>query len=289
MSETNIVTTKKQVRKAGENIRNHRVSNKDYKIIASWRSSHISIMTGMVNAINKKLRANSLKAILVARRLKRLNSIELKLNRFQDMQLDRMQDIAGVRVVFKNLEQVKRFQALMEKTYLKGSRKFQLLNKKTKNYIQNPKNDGYRSIHQIFEYKDDSKKYLELQIRTQLQHYWATAVEVLGMKTQAKIKQGEGEHYYKDFFKLCSALFCIKENTRIIEEYTKLNKKEICKKISVLDKEYNILEQLSALAVSSKNIENQAKSNKQNYYFLVLLNLETSVLTIQGYKKIALK
>ncbi|WP_290143621.1 hypothetical protein, partial [Helicobacter japonicus] len=97
------------------------------------------------------------------------------------------------------------------------------------------------------------------------------------------------EHYYKDFFKLCSALFCIKENTRIIEEYTKLNKKEICKKISVLDKEYNILEQLSALAVSSKNIENQAKSNKQNYYFLVLLNLETSVLTIQGYKKIALK
>ena len=246
-------------------------------------------MTGMVNAINKKLRANSLKAILVARRLKRLNSIELKLNRFQDMQLDRMQDIAGVRVVFKNLEQVKRFQALMEKTYLKGSRKFQLLNKKTKNYIQNPKNDGYRSIHQIFEYKDDSKKYLELQIRTQLQHYWATAVEVLGMKTQAKIKQGEGEHYYKDFFKLCSALFFIKENTRIIEEYTKLNKKEICKKISVLDKEYNILEQLSALAVSSKNIENQAKSNKQNYYFLVLLNLETSVLTIQGYKKIALK
>ena len=30
MSETNIVTTKKQVRKAGENIRNNRVSYKDY-------------------------------------------------------------------------------------------------------------------------------------------------------------------------------------------------------------------------------------------------------------------
>lgn len=284
MSETDILATKKQVRKAGENIRNDR-ANDDYKIIASWRSIHIPIMTSMVNAINIKLKKNNLKALLVARRLKRLSSIELKLKRFKDMQLDRIQDIAGVRVVFKNLEQVKTFQGLMEKTYLKGSRKFKLLDKKTKDYIQNPKDDGYRSIHQIFEYKDTSKRCLELQIRTQLQHYWATAVEVLGMKTQSKLKQGEGEQYYKDFFKLCSALFCIKENTPIIEEYKNLDKTKICENISKLDKEHNILKRLSALAVSSKNIENRAKFNKQNYYFIVLLDLEKRLLRIQGYKK----
>lgn len=284
MSETDILATKKQVRKAGENIRNNRANDDDYKIIASWRSIHIPIMTSMVNAINKKLKKNNLKAVLVARRLKRLSSIELKLKRFKHMQLDRIQDIAGVRVVFKNFEQVKTFQGLMKKTYLKGSRKFKLLDEKTKDYIQNPKDDGYRSIHQIFEYKDTSRRCLELQIRTQLQHYWATAVEVLGMKTQSKLKQGKGEPYYQNFFKLCSALFCIKEDTPIIEEYKNLDKVKICENISKLDKEHNILKHLSALAVSSRNIENQA-NNKQNYYFVVLLNLETRVLTIQGYKK----
>lgn len=284
MSENDILATKKQVRKAGENIRNNIADDNDYKIIASWRSIHNPIMTNMVNAINRKLNSNNLKAVLVARRLKRLSSIELKLKRFKDMQLDRMQDIAGVRVVFKNLEQVTIFQQLMEKTYLRGSRKFKLLNEKTKDYIQNPKDDGYRSIHQIFEYKDVSKRCLELQIRTQLQHYWATAVEVLGMKTQAKIKQGEGEQHYKVFLKLCSALFCIQENTPIMEEYKNFDKREICKRILELDKEYNILKQLSGLAVSSKNIENQAKL-KQNYYFIVLLDLNRRTLTIRGYKK----
>ncbi len=172
----------------------------------------------------------------------------------------------------------------MKQTYLRGSRKFKLLDEKTKDYIQNPKDDGYRSIHQIFEYKDVSKRCLELQIRTQLQHYWATAVEVLGMKTQAKIKQGEGEQHYKVFLKLCSALFCIQENTPIVEEYKNLDKREICKKIRELDKKYNILKQLSGLAVSSKNIENQAQL-KQNYYFIVLLNLNRRTLIIYGYKK----
>ena len=284
MSENDILTTKKQVRKAGENIKNNIADDNDYKTIASWRSIHVPIMTSMVNAINKKLNSKNLKAAIIARRLKRLSSIELKLKRFKNMQLDRMQDIAGVRVVFKNLEQVTFFQQLMKQTYLRGSRKFKLLDEKTKDYIQNPKDDGYRSIHQIFEYKDVSKRCLELQIRTQLQHYWATAVEVLGMKTQAKIKQGEGEQHYKVFLKLCSALFCIQENTPIVEEYKNLDKREICKKIRELDKKYNILKQLSGLAVSSKNIENQAQL-KQNYYFIVLLNLNRRTLIIYGYKK----
>ena len=283
MSENNILTTKKQVRKAGENIKNNIADDNDYKTIAQWRRIHIPIMISMVNAINKKLNDNNLKAVLIARRLKRLSSIELKLKRFESMQLDRMQDIAGVRIVFENLEQVMGFQQLMEQSNSWESWNLKLLNKKTKDYIQNPKDDGYRSIHQIFEYQDDSKRCLELQIRTQLQHYWATAVEVLGMKTQAKIKQGEGEQHYKVFLKLCSALFCIQEDTPIVEEYKNLDKKEICKKIRELNEEHNILEQLSGLVVSTKNIERQAGS--KHYYFVVLLNLKRRTLIIRGYKK----
>lgn len=279
MGDTEV--TKQQVRKAGENIRNNIATLKDYEIISNWRSIHISIMTSMVNSINKKLKKHKLKALIVARRLKRLNSIEIKLKRFSSMNLDRMQDIAGVRIVFKTMEQVNEFKTIMDDTYLKGSIKFKL--EKTSNYIEQPKSDGYRSIHQIFEYKDGSKKCLELQIRTQLQHNWATAVEVLGMKTKSKIKQGEGEEYYKEFFKLCSALFSTIEETNILEEYSKLTKIEICKKIQKLDSEFNILQTLSGLAILGKNIEKQ--TDRKNYYFIVELNITESTLMIRGYKK----
>lgn len=281
MGENDIIIAKNRVRKAGENIRNDKATPDDYKNVSSWRSIHIPIMTAMVNAINRKLNIHSLKAIIVARRLKRLTSIEFKLKRFKDMKLDRMQDIAGVRVVFKELQQVKKFQKSMEETYLKGSRKFKLID--TKDYIASPKNDGYRSIHQIFEYKNASKMRLELQIRTQLQHYWATAVEVLGMKSKSKIKQGEGEDYYKEFFRLASALFSCIENTTKQSEYENLSKKDICEKIATLNKQHNILKTLSGLVVSGKNIEEQA--NEKNYYFIVVLNLTKNTLRIIGFRR----
>lgn len=280
MGENDI--SKNQVRKAGENVRDDKATNEDYKTISLWRSKHISIMTAMVNAINRKLKVNNLKAIIVARRLKRLSSIEFKLKRFPNMKFDTMQDIAGVRVVFKGLQQVKDFQMLMEKTYSKEDKKIKFKLISTKDYIQEPKDDGYRSIHQIFEYKDD-KMHLELQIRTQLQHYWATAVEVLGMKGESKIKQGKGEDYHKEFFKLSSALFSYTENTTISSKYKSLSKKDICEKIAELNQKHNILKNLSGLAVSGQNIENQA--NEKNYYFIVVLNFITNTLRITGFKE----
>ncbi|WP_267523603.1 RelA/SpoT domain-containing protein [Campylobacter sp. MG1] len=281
MGENDIIATKKQVRKAGENIRNDTASEKDYEIISIWRSLHAQIMSSFATSINRKLKSKKIPAKVMARRLKRLSSIEFKLKRFSNMQLDRMQDIAGLRVVFENIKQVRLFQQIMEQTYLNDSRKFKLI--KTNDYINTPKSDGYRSIHQIYEYKDKTKRGLELQIRTQMQHLWATAVEVLGIKSKSKIKQGYGEEYYKEFFRLSSALFSIIENTEINNDYKSFSKKQICNEISKLDKEYNILKMLSSLLVSSKNIEELKQ--KDHYYFVIELNTDAKKLRITGYKK----
>lgn len=283
MGENDIIISKNQVRKAGENVRDDKATDEDYKTISLWRSKHISIMTAMVNAINRKLKVKNLKAIIVARRLKRLSSIEFKLKRFPNMKFDTMQDIAGVRVVFKELQQVKNFQMLMEKTYSKEDKKIKFKLISAKDYIQKPKDDGYRSIHQIFEHKD-AKMHLELQIRTQLQHYWATAVEVLGMKGESKIKQGKGEDYHKEFFKLSSALFSYTENTTISSKYKSLSKKDICEKIAELNQKHNILKNLSGLAVSGQNIERRA-NEKKDYYFIVVLNFKTNTLRITGFNR----
>jgi hypothetical protein len=50
------------------------------------------------------------------------------------------------------------------------------------NYIEKPKPDGYRGVHLIIKYRSTAKREykdqnIEVQIRSRLQHAWATAVE----------------------------------------------------------------------------------------------------------------
>ncbi len=157
-------------------------------------------------------RNKRLKPVITARRLKRFPSIEKKLKRFHTMRLSQMQDIAGVRTVFNTISEVYDFADDMQKTYSKN-RNFSF--KSSKDYINRPKEDGYRGIHQIFIYKKGPHKdsfglSVELQIRTLLQHYWATAVEILSLKSSLNLKLGEGLEYKKEFFKLCFVLVAYK-------------------------------------------------------------------------------
>ena len=59
---------------------------------------------------------------------------------------------------------------------------------KFNDYVENPKDSGYRSIHYVYKYSSKADKYnglkIELQIRTKLQHNWATAVETAGAMTR---------------------------------------------------------------------------------------------------------
>ncbi len=61
-----------------------------------------------------------------------------------------------------------------------------------KDYIAEPKVDGYRGIHLIAEYCGESDGYrgfqIEIQARTKLQHLWATSVEVCQFFRQQRFK-----------------------------------------------------------------------------------------------------
>ena len=197
--------TSREMNAVGKSIRNDAFTEDDQQLLNSYRSLHIPIMRALATVVRNK----KLKPKITARRLKRFSSIEKKLKRFSTMRLSQMQDIAGVRAVFDNIKEVYDFANDMRQTY-KNQRNFKFVS--DKDYIKDPKLDGYRSIHQIFTYQkgqfeQESKGLsVELQIRTLLQHYWATAVEILSFKTSSNLKLVEGEEYYKEFFRLCSAL-----------------------------------------------------------------------------------
>src|SRR3989344_4166583 len=168
--------------------------NEALEILDNWRAIHSYPMH--IFKIRLKDKAKNIdKNSLTVQRLKRVTAILNKLKRGQTrtMNLSQMQDIGGCRAVLSNVTLAKK---LHEDYYLKGDFKHKKV--KTQDYISNPKNDGYRSIHLIYRYNTDrkGKKYyngllVEIQIRSRLQHLWATAVETVGFFTRQAIKSNE--------------------------------------------------------------------------------------------------
>lgn len=152
----------------------------------------------------RRLKAQNL---VTAARLKRMRSVRRKL-RDTNIMLDKIQDLAGCRVIASSISEVNQISnAFREKTYHEFIRET--------NYIEKPKNGGYRSNHLIYAFNaSKSEEHLpyhgrlvEIQIRTQLQHAWATAVEAVGMLRKEYLKGGQGSADWLRLFTLVSAEF----------------------------------------------------------------------------------
>ena len=96
--------SKSQINKAGKTIVDPNASKEDYdnaiKILNNWRASHAYPL----QVICSNLRLRNPNAIVV-QRLKRLESITGKIERFPDMSLYRMQDLGGCRVIVNDIEE----------------------------------------------------------------------------------------------------------------------------------------------------------------------------------------
>lgn len=260
-------------------------------ILSNWRAAHsypMHIFKKRLNLVSEKIDSKAFSA----QRLKRVPSIIKKLKRNYSgnkatMKLTQMQDIAGCRVVMSNLSLVERLY-----NHYYGS-KSDIRHKKvnTKNYINNPKSDGYRSIHLVYRYKSDKKKnakfnglLVEVQIRSILQHTWATAVETVGFFTGQAIKSNEGTKEWKQFFKLISAAFAIREGTTPIPN-TPSDEQQLFSEIIKSEKELNIIQKLKSWSESVRLFDELASKQKNIHYFLLELDTLQEKLTVTAYSK----
>lgn len=76
-------------------------------------------------------------------------SIIEKLNRFGEIELSRMQDIGGLRIVVHTIDDIKK----VHDRLLRKTSTLSLSNEKDYINTDGPKTDGYRSVHMIFKYK----------------------------------------------------------------------------------------------------------------------------------------
>ena len=275
--------SKTQVIKAGKILRDTMCDDsKDVqdaiKIIDNWRASHAFPL----QVIYCHLKRNYDKPnYIVAQRLKRLDSIMKKLRREPTMSLWTMQDLGGCRVVTPTVNDVYD----VVETY-KKSRVRHIL-KKEYDYLQEPKESGYRSYHLVYQYQSDTKNtynrnmLIEIQVRTHLQHLWATALETMGLFTNQALKASHGEKDTLYFFKLISSAFAIYENLPTIPG-TPTNMKEIIPKIEALDRKHNYLSMLSAIRVAVDHFDEKRKYQKG--YYILILNYKERRLRLRFYK-----
>lgn len=273
MQENTITTweipkySKSEINKAGKIIADKTSTKKErqdaLKVLNNWRSSHAYPL----QVIASNLRSKNPDSIVV-QRLKRLDSITGKIERFPKMDLYRMQDLGGCRVIVDSIDEV--YSAMNQ---YKSSRIRHIL-KREYDYIQNPKESGYRSYHMVYQFHSDRKEtynknmLIEIQFRTKIQHTWATAVEMMGIYTKSNLKSSQGNEDILRFFTLVSSILALKEGTPVCPN-TSESADELIKEIKSLDSKHNIVSTLSGLNVAI-DFDEKNENKKNNYYILIL-------------------
>ena len=302
--------TKGQVDRAGTALANNNLSKVEraetLNIINNWRSLH----GYPLHIAKKNLQTRAWKIdvqSISAQRLKRLSSIALKLRRNPNMKLTQMQDIGGCRAVLPSMFDVKQLIEVYDKAIAKnpppkkerppetGSAPIQSKKEKPPSraelverydYINNPKPDGYRSYHYVFKYRsaaEDKQIYnglrIEIQIRTKLQHAWATAVEAISTFTEQALKSGIGDVRWKRFFALMGTAIAKREGCPIVPG-TPAGERELISELHQLFIELQVEMVLAGITATVQMVRDDA--NAQAY--LLVLDADKKFLEIKSYK-----
>ena len=185
-----------------------------YDIVANWRACHGLPLNVIQAGLRARIRRLKQKA-LVAQRLKRFSSIMNKLVREPDMKLSQMQDLGGCRAILSNVSTVTALYRMYQEPQPNVFAEEGPL--KCYDYISEPKEDGYRGIHVVARYHprsigrtDWNGQRIEIQLRTKLQHAFATAVETVTTFTREPLKFGAGPAEWRRFFSLMGSALAIR-------------------------------------------------------------------------------
>lgn len=232
-----------------------------FSIANSWRASHAFPMHSLRAELQGRMTALKLKG-LTAARLKQMSSIRGKLGRI-DSNLRQLQDLGGCRAVLPTIEEAR---SLVSETI--NSSRHTL--KSQNHYMDVPRSSGYRSHHLVFGFAPRNAsesgyegRLIEIQIRSRLQHSWATAVEAVGLHRSENLKAGLGSVDWLRLFELMSLEFAASEGC----EYAKDGSNSRAKEIIDLEASLNVVRTLDSLshAVSSLDWMEHGRDSKPKY------------------------
>lgn len=268
--------SKSRVTRAGQAVRDKAVTAEDLAVIDTWRAAHRAVLNTFQAIL--RIRAKDTN-VVVAQRHKRKRTIFDKLRRLPRMELARMDDIAGCRLIFSSIEELNAFRSKLHKAKFKHKRRNAI---DKYDYIARPKSTGYRGIHDVYEYdvnsdhgKDYKGLFVEIQYRTFVQHAWATAVEVIGIITESQPKFQRGDDRYERAMAFASEILA-----RAHEDKTScfpvMSDNQLVREFLNIDEEIGLLKLLRGINASGR--EAFAKGN------VILMFTDTEELEVKTYR-----
>ncbi len=252
--------SKSRVTRAGERIRQSTATTDDLFVVEEWRAAHRGVLNTFQAILRNRTRGTK---VSVAQRHKRKMTIFDKLMRLPGMQLARMDDVAGCRLIFRSTKDMQAFRSKFHKARFNHK----LRNEPDKyDYIKKPKPTGYRGIHDVYEYNVNSEAgkalsglYIEIQYRTLVQHAWATAVEVIGFITQSQPKFQRGDTRYEQAMALASELLA-RAHEQQKGPFSTASDKEILDEFLSLDNELHLMQTLRGLNSAKGDVSDKRNS-----------------------------
>ena len=278
--------------KPGEDSRNY---DKALRLMQVWREMHDEPLWQIHRLIHENLPQVE-GDIFITHRLKREESIINKLREQTITDLTSMQDIGGLRVVVADGEMIE----LVSQGIVAALSDHQIV--REKDYLTSPRSTGYRSLHKIVRFGAEQKSpftglRLELQIRTRLQHCWATAVEIMDViDTSAAMKQaekdgsvfpgyrglkaGKGSEEWRDFFAVTASAFAHEERMEPVPGYSELDENDTRARVAQMAKELGVELKFKGWAVSLEKVSEHAKRG----YHVLTLHLANRTATYTSFE-----
>lgn len=257
-------------------------------VLSNYRSAHAFPLNAVTVTVRQKALGVNPNAV-VAQRLKRLPTILDKLKRFPTMSVTTMQDLGGCRVVLSSITEV---DTLVEE--LRNAPRAKNRVTRVYDYIRHdpaadpsgPKPSGYRGMHLVHEYRASKKEYhgykIELQVRTQLQHAWATAVETMDLFSHSELKYSKGDDEVIRFFVVVSSLMAADEGTSAVPG-AEGSVGELIAEMRDLEQRHGIVSRLQGYAAL---VTSHATSDRRNALTLEL-HRSAKQLTVSVHEKMA--
>ena len=250
-----------------------------FHVVNKWRESHAFPMRSLRHAVIHYMRLTGVTGISAAR-LKRMKAIRSKLDR-SSVQLHSFQDIGGCRFILPTIDDVRNLRQILANELPHTLRRQRF-------YMEEAKSDGYRCHHMMYTYVDrkgrpiyDGRR-IELQLRTLLQHSWATTIEAVGLFRNEQLKNQVGSDEWLRLFALMSGEFAEVEGCPVPASVPSeaQRRREICE----LAKSLDALQVLETVSHGFRGADIPLAADYRPTHYLIRFDHNTKTVRVEPYQ-----
>lgn len=238
-------------------------------VVNNWRAAH-SLPLDRVRLELQQRVAEFGENALVAQRLKRLSSIDAKLRRFRSMNLARMQDVGGCRAVLPLVEDVQTIAG----RYMSESSQHTVVH--TDDYIAEPRDSGYRGIHFVSRFQTECRNEevfegmrIEIQLRSRLQHVWATAVETAAIFSGEALKSSVGDDRWLRLFALMASEMAFIEEQPLVPG-TPPKRRSVREELAEVSQAAGAVARLEGYRETLRVLEGHVRNGRAEYFHIMV-------------------